>query len=458
MNSWVRVSAPAPVLELPPGALRLQCDGVEIAGTLHVDGERLAFEPDTDLPSSLTCTATVDPGVMLANGETLTSSSFTFTTQSDPSTDFAFEAPQTLSTDGGYANGVVTDGQDVIVYWTVGDLVYAVSRDGGDTFSEPKRLETPSDSPLVSDVHVALRDGVAHFFWRVLPVNSPGFAYYARLDDELAALHGPTLLMPEPDNVNVVTVGMGSDGEQQLRVAWSGRVICDQGPCPLGNGVWSASSSNAGETWTSHGRVEPLEGDSPEVVWTSGGFLTAWLTDEAVSVFDYDFSSRATLSVASQEQKWPFAFHSAGQGDALLAWAEGPGIGIQTTYLARYINGSFEPPSTVLTETEESPNGYVRLATTRTPRVAMLRCLGKLFGETVRSVSLSRDGRELYAPQVLDFLHANGDDAGGDDTFCPGIALDDDSRLHMLWDRDPTNLDPHAILYARGERATPCAL
>jgi hypothetical protein len=385
-------------------------------------------------------------------------SSFTFSTSDTLGTAFAFEAPRVIA-EGGYAEGLATDGQDVLAYWTQGDLFFAVSRDGGATFAEPVQLSSGFDAPYVGDVRVALRNGTAHVFWRVLPENGPGYAFYARLDN-LTLSHGPTLFMPEEDDVNVVNVGMGSDGGGNLRVAWSGPVLCGDSICPPSYGVWAASSPDGGETWVSHGRVEPESGGSPEVVWTESGFLTAWLSDTAVRVFDQNFIEVVALSVTGGDV-WPFILLPNGSDDALLSWRESKGPGASTTYLSLLLEGSFTPAQAVYTEADDRQNSSVRFAPTRTDDVGMLQCIGRFAGAVERSVSVSVDrGHSFHEPQELDFLRAAGDDPRGEDQFCPAIALDADGRLHLLWERyieDPSATGPGGMLYARGEPVEPCS-
>jgi hypothetical protein len=154
---------------------------------------------------------------------------------------------------------------------------------------------------------------------------------------------------------------------------------------------------------------------------------------------------------------WPASFSSSGTSTALVSWVESPiQFGPTNTYLSRFVDGAFDEPRLLLEESE-GQDSSVRLASTRTDRVAMMSCVGDVTDEVARSLSLSEDGAATFlVPQTLDFLRSN-DVLDGSDSFCPHVGLDDHGRVHLLWTRYPVEDEEYTILYSRGEPVAPCS-
>src|SRR5688572_420763 len=134
-DSWVRIEAPAPFSADTAEGLRVSCGDEEILGTIHVDANRVAFEPAAHLPLDEECSISLPAG-QLANGQSHDELTFSFSTGDTAGTGYAFEAPRPISS-GGQAIGLAADGDDVLVYWDWGDFRFAVSHDAGETFGDP---------------------------------------------------------------------------------------------------------------------------------------------------------------------------------------------------------------------------------------------------------------------------------------------------------------------------------
>jgi hypothetical protein len=178
-NSWIRVEVPGGIESSRQPVLAVTCGGVRVAGQPMVDGRYAAFVPDAPLPENASCEVSLGEGLVNASGIPVESAAWRFTTGDVPQTSFAWSPPRSIAAGG--ALRIVSDGDDLIAFWATPSLVLAVSRNNGETFGAPIRLETPGESPYIYPVMVGLSGGAAHVAWRSLPVNSFGFAYYTRL-------------------------------------------------------------------------------------------------------------------------------------------------------------------------------------------------------------------------------------------------------------------------------------
>jgi hypothetical protein len=158
------------------------------------------------------------------------------------------------------------------------------------------------------------------------------------------------------------------------------------------------------------------------------------------------------------DQVWPSAFLPLADGRALLSWREGPGIGIQTTFLSRFEHGAFTRARAIISEPDDRTSVCSVFAASRGDELVWLTSVGDVFGPAERSVRLSTNGGDNFsAPQRLDFLHDAYDDEDGSDSFCPVIALGSGGVAHLLWSRDPVEFMGTAqVLYARGTPSAPC--
>ena len=457
-NTWITAEVPGGIDPTSPPTLTVVCADVPVAGESLLDGNRAAFVPEAPLPENATCIASLGDGATNASGIPVEAVDWTFNTGDVPQTSFAWSTPRSLGE--GYPAALASSGDTLIAGWTGMSLVMAVSRNNGETFEDPISLDPPNPpdtsqgAPHIHPVVVRLNEETAHVAWRSLPVNSPGFAYYARLVDGLSRAETPRELVAPVESANIIEAALGFDGDQQVRVAWNG-TICDpicSGPYAL----WAAASDDGGDTFTQLGRIDDGEASGPAIAWTDDGMLTAWIDDDRLLVHDEAGEQVASLSETGG-QIWPFTFLPFADGRALLSWREGPGIGIQTSFLSRFENGAFTSPRALLSEPDDRTSMYSRFGVSPGDDVLWLAALGDVFGPVERSVRLSTNAGETFsAPQTLDFLHDAGHDPDGDDSFCPVIALGANGLAHLLWTRNTYEPGGFQLLYSRGTPSAPC--
>ncbi len=154
---------------------------------------------------------------------------------------------------------------------------------------------------------------------------------------------------------------------------------------------------------------------------------------------------------------WPFDFLALAGGRALLSWQEGPGIGVQITYLSRFEQGAFTEARELIREPDDTTQVCSRFGTSSGDALLWLTSVGDVFGPAQRSVHLSSNAGDTFAaPQVLDFLHDAHGALDGSDTFCPVVALGSGGVAHLLWERGLDDTGPTQILYVKGTPSTPC--
>ncbi len=450
-NSWVSVEGHAASNAAAPPTLAVTCDGVIVSGHTATNADHVAFVPDALLPENASCVAMLTGDTLDANGLAIDSAVWKFVTGNIPQTSFTWSSPKQIG-GRGYVAGLAADGDDLVASWTT-PLSVAVSRDNGQTFGAPITVVTP-DNPYISPVLVALSGGIAHVAWRAIPGDT-GFGYYTRLLDGLSRADTPLQLTTPGGSTNIVSVALGFDGDQQVRLAWDDYSCAPN--CSLGEyAVWASASQDGGASFSSLGRLDQHGAGSPAIAWTSSGMLTAWIENNHLVVHDDAGTQLASLSETG-EMLWPFTFLQLAGGRALLSWREGPGIGVQITYLSRFEQGAFTEPRELIREPDGETEVSSSFGASSGDALLWLTSVGNVFGPAQRSVRLSSNAGDTFAaPQVLDFLHDAYGAPDGSDTFCPVVALGSGGVAHLLWQRGLDDTGPTQILYAKGTPSTPC--
>ena len=450
-NSWVSVAVRGGISASAAPTLAVTCDGVSISGHATANADHVAFVPDAPLPENASCVAMLTGDTRDASGLAIAPAAWTFATGDIPQTSFTWSTPKQIGTRG-YVAGLASDGDDLVATWTP-PLSVAVSRDNGQTFGAPITLETPGN-PYIYPVLVALSGGVAHIAWRAIP-GSTGFGYYTRLLDGLSRAEPPVQLVTPGGSSNIISVALGFDEDRQVRLAWDDYSCLPN--CSLGEySIWASASQDGGASFTSLGRLDQHGAGSPAIAWSSSGMLTAWIENNRLVVHDDAGTQIASLSETG-DMLWPFTFLPLAGGRALLSWQEGPGIGVQITFLSRFENGAFTQAREIMREPDDRTQVCSRFGTSNGDALLWLTSVGDVFGPAQRSVRLSNNAGDTFAaPQVLDFLHDAHGAPDGNDTFCPVVALGSGGVVHLAWDRGLDTSGPQQILYVKGTPSVPC--
>lgn len=458
INSLISVSVAEPLdaATVSADSVALSCNGAAVAGSASIDASSLTFAPLLTLPRNATCTASVAESVRTASGQTLASSSWSFTTASSEARWFRYDTPTSVfgtNSQAAHIRGFAAEGDLVALAWRLGIVLnVSTSQDGGRTFSTTPIRVANAEFGTVEETDVLIRDGVLHIAWRVLP-ESNAKIFYTRSTTDIGRLRPLTLIGEPGDRMDgyAPSIAVGAGGAAY--VAWNRDCQFDDICATNDYGIFlDTIPADPGLPTT---RVQLQVGANlynPMIAWTGDHLVVAWMdfNREQIAVRRYDGTLTTIADISNTGQRpWLDTLRAAGNR-ALLFWGEG-------TFLRQHFGAAYDgtlgtlTPPTHLATTD---NNYPRVAASafavgRDGTVAWVNGSGHVDGPFTRELALSEDGgAHFLAPQPLEFIDSNADE-----DLVPHIAVAG-PVIYAAWQRHASQPMTYVT---RGVPSTPCA-